>query len=242
MADSMSVLDFRVFQSKIAKKLNDIDRLSLVSIYRDYLPESLKKASALEIVPHLETVGIFTPNNFVDVLQNLERYDLVKEAEKFLHVKAHKPSKSKGKKTPQIPIFLTPKDAALKAKFDTVLNQASILMEQLEKLIEALANDEDHHQDSEELLKQKENAAKLERDLRKARSASKLSDNSFSDATNVVTALKNVASALMPDGMPCLPSRVVERERAAHSTPNSPLNTGNVRRGKHAAQSPCKFL
>jgi len=106
-------------------------------------------------VPHLETVGIFTPNNLVDVLLNLDRYDLVKEAEKFLKqhaVKTHKPPKSKGKKTLQIPILLTPRDAALKAKFDHVLLLASLLVEHLEKLTEALANDEDHHQDSENYL------------------------------------------------------------------------------------------
>ena len=60
-------------------------------------------------------------------------------------------------------------------------------MDQLEKLREALADEEYHHQDSKELLKQcEENVSKLERELRKARSASKLSDNAFSDASNVL--------------------------------------------------------
>jgi len=240
MADN---IDFRVFQSKIAKKLKEVDRQALVFIYRDYLPESLKKAPTLEILSHLESEGIFSayaPNNLVEVLKNLDRLDLAKETEKFLKQQSVKSPKLKGKRTSQKPKFLTPRDARLKARFDYILLLATSLVEQLEKLREALADEEDHHQDSEELLKQcEENASKLQRELRKARSASKLSDNSFSDATNVFTALKNVVdevSALMPEGTPCQPSSLLELERAAQSAPNSPFNT--VRRGKHVAKSP----
>jgi len=79
-------IDFRVFKSKIAKKLKEVDRQALVFIYRDYLPESLKKAPTLEILSHLESEGIFSvyaPNNLVEVLKNLDRLDLAKETENF---------------------------------------------------------------------------------------------------------------------------------------------------------------
>ena len=210
-------------------------------IYRDNIPESLKRATALEILSHLETEEIFSvhsPNLLAEVLRNADRPDLAKETEKYLKQLSTKADKFKSKKTSQKPKFLTAKDATLKARFDYILLLATSLIKELENLREALADEEDHNEDSQELVKQcEQSAAKLERELRKARSASKLSDNSFSAATNVVTALKHVwdeVSVLMPEGTPFQPSSVLELERAAQSAPNSPFNTMN--RGEHATQ------
>ena len=241
-------IEFRVFQSKIAKKLKEADRQALMYIYGDYIPESLKRATALELLSHLETEDVFSvyaPNTFVDILRHLERFDLAKEAEKYLKQTekyfkqlSTKADKLKSKKTSQKPMFLTAEDAALKARFDCILLQATLQVEELEKLRVDLAAKDEQNQDSQELLKQcEESAAKLKCELRKARSASKLSDNSFSAATNVVTALKDVCdkvNALMPEGTPLQPSSVLELERAAQSAPNSPFNT--MHRGEHATQ------
>ncbi|KAL5468982.1 hypothetical protein EMCRGX_G030144 [Ephydatia muelleri] len=170
----------------VAKKLNKSDCEELVFLYQ--LPEKYSGVTALQVLEGLLEWGIVTltqPETLKEVVQQVKRNDITKEIDK--HIKDWAKQDKKRRQPDGEAIgkakLLSPKDAALKARFDQALLQAEGLVKQIEQLREILSADDDevYHRAERILCEIQETTDNLKTKLKKARSEAKLGDTAFSE-------------------------------------------------------------
>ena len=166
-------IQFRTAVVDAAQGLNKDNREGLVYVYE--LPPDDKDKSGLSILTNLQMRNRFSvdnPEGLVDILKKINRSDIAKDFDK--QIKKWRKAKDKQEKKGK-PAHAP---SALKTRFDEIVEQAANLVDQVAKLREQIEKEgEDDHQKANELLQNCEDEAnKLQRSLRRARSAGKLSD------------------------------------------------------------------
>lgn len=174
---------FRITVADAAQKLSADNRERLVYLYE--LPPDDKDKSGLSILANLQMRGEIShenPETLVDVLKACDRPDIARDVEKQVKKKRKgKDKEKKGKPTPGPVQVQKEKTDWLKARFDEIVEQAAQLVDQVAKLREQIEKEgEGHHQRANDMLVRcEEEADKLQRSLRHARSAGKLSDRAL---------------------------------------------------------------
>jgi len=175
---------FRITVADAAQRLTADNRERLVFLYQ--LPPDDKEKSGLSILANLQMRGEFdNPETLVDVMKACGRPDIAKDVakdvEKQKKRRKGKDKEKKGKPTPGPAQALKEKTDWLKARFDEIVEQAAQLVDQVAKLREQIEKEgEGHHQGANDMLiRCEEEANKLQRSLRHARSAGKLSDRAL---------------------------------------------------------------
>lgn len=177
---------FRIIVADAAQKLTADNRERLVYVYQ--LQPDDKEKSGLSILANLQMRGKISfenPETLVDVLKNCDRPDIAKDVEKQVKKKRKgKDKEKKDKPTPGPVQAQKEKTDWLKARFDEIVEQAAQLVDQVAKLREQIEKEgEGHHQRANDMLVRcEEEADKLQRSLRHARSAGKLSDRAVQEA------------------------------------------------------------
>eukprot|EP00731_Ephydatia_muelleri_P017209 Em0010g307a len=155
----------------VAKKLNKSDCEELVFLYQ--LPEKYSGVTALQVLEGLLERGIVTLTQ-PETLKEVVQQTWAKQDKKRRQPEGEAIGKAK---------LLSPKDAALKARFDQALLQAEGLVKQIEQLREILSADDDevYHRAERILCEIQETTDNLKTKLKKARSEAKLGDTAFSE-------------------------------------------------------------
>ena len=183
---------FRITVADAAQRLTADNRERLVFLYQ--LPPDDKEKSGLSILANLQMRGEFSfenPETLVDVMKACDRPDIAKDVakdvEKQKKRRKGKDREKKGKPTPGPVQALKEKTDWLKARFDEIVEQAAQLVDQVAKLREQIEKEgEGHHQGANHMLiRCEEEANKLQRSLRHARSAGKLSDHALQLQTGI---------------------------------------------------------
>ena len=152
-----------------------------IRLYRS--KERYKDASTLEVLSKLEADGVFGPSNpqgLLEITKDIKRQDLANEVKEFIKKRSKSEKKasagSGGKKGGARQSFHdeeqyedTEEDLQLRATIEVTLAQATVLMQQVEKLERAVAGGKAQRQRAKEAIAEAgQTAAALADRLRKA--------------------------------------------------------------------------
>ena len=196
-SDNPSSLQYRRLVADAALRLSTDDRRRLVFVYE--LPPDDKEKNGIDILQSLMMQGRFSaesnPDGLVEVLREAKRADIWKEAEKQIKKWRKAREKQEKKKATSEPAHSPPTDklVVLKEKFDEIVEQATHLVDQLNKLTEQIQQEgEVPHKNANKLLRDcEESAEKLQRSLKQARSAAELSDRALEMKAQLQKQLEN---------------------------------------------------
>ena len=184
---------FRRLVYNFSEQVSKEEQKTIIYIRLYQQKERYKDSTMLEVLSKLETDGAFGPSNpegLIEIAKDIKRQDLASEVKHF--IKKRSKGESKGglsslsaaltKKVPQPPSpALSPKheyggepdseeDLQLKATVEVTLAQATVLLQQVEKLERAVAGGKAQRQRAKEAISEAgQTAAALADRLKKAR-------------------------------------------------------------------------
>ena len=180
---------FRRLVYRFSEQVSKDEQKTIIYIRLYKLKERYKDSTMLEVLSKLEADGVFGPSNpegLLEITKDIKRQDLASEVKHF--IKKRSKAETKGglsslsaaltKKLPQPPP-LSPshqyggedseEDLQLKATIEVTLAQATVLMQQVEKLERAVAGGKAQRQRAKEAISEAgQTAAALADRLKKA--------------------------------------------------------------------------
>ena len=149
---------FRRFVYRLSQQLNQQEKQVLIYIRLYKYKDQYKDATVLEIFSKLETDGLFSssnPEGLVEIARDIQRQDLVGEVKEFIKRRNKKASLASNKHFKSIGNdWITEEDLQLKATFEVALAQATVLMQQIERLEHALAGGKHRRQKAEQAIRE----------------------------------------------------------------------------------------